>query len=485
MGMEQNQLESRELKLILFPSNERTTGQVGTIAMFVLSFILVIVSILYHHGGIIHPESHSYLPYYLSDKPLINKLYDSRILDQDMYQARELSYLFDYLDSKFIEWSISKGHPHFLSATTYIFLFITGMLIWRFSTIKLQLSSVFGTSFVLLFWTSPSIFLPGNFFRSAKVGVALLVTLLFMAIYDFVISTDQVNEQATSFQPWLVFFLLSLGMALFDRQGVYFAAMALTFFMFWSLFFPNKRMLIPISALAGALLLGHFYNRQIGPFLTQVLNHYSPNFTYQMIPLWKPLQHPAVYAWAGTSLYLDNLRFLLGNIPALLLGACLLILIIILGYKLTRDIKSSRRLSRVTVTGLGLFLCMVVLLIGLDALMVLRHTPIFDADIRRGYYWIPQVALLTLTVALCTSYLIKRFPSSKTIIILFLFLAILGNILALPVHNQIVIQGYIKQSYEYSPRLLYALQHLASPQNEVPADVYQDPIYQWFRNSLP
>ena len=442
-------------------------------------------SILYHHGGIIHPESYSYLPYYLSDKPLIYKLYDSKVLDQDMFQARELSYFFDYLDSKFIEWSISKGHPHFLSATTYIFLFITGMLIWRFSTLKLQLSPVFGISFVLLFWTSPSIFLAGNFFRSAKVGVALLVTILFMAIYDFLISTDQVHQQTAAFQPWLGFFLLSLGMSLFDRQGVYFAAMALTFFIFWSLFFPNKRMLTPISALAGALLLGQIYNRQIGPFLTQALNHYSPNFNYQMIPLWKPLQYPAVYAWAGTSLYLDNLRFLLGNIPALLAGACLLILVIILGYKVTRDIKSSRQLSRVTVAGLGLFLCMALLLIGLDALMVLRHTPIFDADIRRGYYWIPQVAILTLTVALCTSHWIKRFTTSTTIIALLLFLAILGNLLALPAHNQIIIQGYIKQSYEYSPRLLNALQHLASPQNEVPADVYQDPIYQWFRNSLP
>jgi hypothetical protein len=55
------------------------------------------------------------LPFYLSDTPLLNKLFDSRILEQYIYHIRELSYFLDFLDSKFIELRIENGFPHFLS----------------------------------------------------------------------------------------------------------------------------------------------------------------------------------------------------------------------------------------------------------------------------------------------------------------------------------------------------------------------------------
>ena len=72
------------------------------------------------------------LPYYLSHKPLWSKIYDSDVLDGGMYQARELSYLFDYIDCKFIDGCVALGQPHFLSVTHYVFMLLIGLELWRF-----------------------------------------------------------------------------------------------------------------------------------------------------------------------------------------------------------------------------------------------------------------------------------------------------------------------------------------------------------------
>jgi len=468
-------------KVTILQTNGFTVDRISQITVFLVSMILATGSILYHHGGIIHPEIQTYLPYYLSDGPLINKLYDSKVLDQDMYQARELSYFFDFIDSKFIEWSVSLGHPHFLSITTYIFLLVTGLLIWHFRKI-IALPAPTGIALVVLFWTTPSVFLAGIFFRSAKVGVALLAALLFLEIHGYLKAKHQ-NPKRHYLIRWLVFFGLGWVMTLFDRQGVYLAGMALIFLLFWGIFFPDKNMLLPISAISASLIMSYIYNYMIGPFLTQALNQYSPNFSYQHIPLWKIFKYPLIFAWASISLYLDTIRFMFGNIPLLITGIGLVLLIVRIFFTTYRELRSTGRLSRYTAAGAGAILCNVFLLIAMDALMVLRHNPLFDPDIRRVYYWIPQVTILFLTIAFFLSHIIKENKHLKNIVLLVLILAIAGNIYSLPQHNNIVINGYIKSANEYSPRLIEALQNISNVHYQVPADVLQDPVYQWFETS--
>jgi hypothetical protein len=400
-----------------------------------------------------------------------------------MYQARELSYFFDFLDSKFIEWSVSLGHPHFLSVTSYIFTFMIGLLIWHFSTKILSLPTLSGIALVILYWTSPNVFFGGIFFRSSKIGVALVAAILFITIHGYLNTAHQQPKRNNVLAQWLAFFGLAVTMTLFDRQGVFLTGMAWTLLLWWSFFFPNKKMLVPVSAITASLITSETYNRVIGPFLTQSLNHYSPNFTYQHLPLWKIIEHPLVYAWAGTSLYLDSVRFMLGNIPLLAAGAGLILLIALLVFTTYKEKRSAGRLSRYTVASLGLILCNVFLLIGLDALMVLRHTPLFDADIRRVYYWIPQVTILLLTMAVGLSHLIKKNIIPRNIVLLALLLAIAGNIYAIPKHNDIVLNGYIKPANEYSPKLIEALQNISNTHYLAPSDVIQDPVYQWFEKS--
>lgn len=457
-------------------------AHIGTKLVIFISLSLISLSVIYHHGGVIHPEDYTYLPYYLSDKPLINKLYDSKVLDQDMYQARELSYFFDYFDSRFIELSTKLGYPHFISATNYVFLLGISLLIWHFSTKMVKLSPISGLAFVLLFWTSPSIFLAGNFFRSAKVGVALSAAALFLLIFKFLSAENQSTKSRFSIYQWSIFFCISWIMTLFDRQGVYLLGTLICFVLFWSIFFPRKSNFMLLSSLLGSMIFSFIYNYAIGPLLTISLNHYSPNFSYQHMPWGKFFSYLIPYIWAGTSLYLDTIRFMLGDIPAAAIAIILCILLFITIFCIYRELKSKKRLETWAVAGLGIILCNAVLFIVLNALMVLRHTSIFDPDVRRVYYWIPEVTILYMTIALCLSR-VSNSKYNKTIQLI-LILAVVGNIFALSHHNDIVIHGHLKSSVEYSPILLDSLRNINNDQYQVTPEVSQDLIYNWFKQEL-
>ena len=89
--------------------------KISILHVLLLSFLLALISIVTMEKGVLHQEMCIRLPFYLSDTPMLHKIFDSQIVDGDMYQARELSYVFDFLDCKFVEFSMGKGFPHFLS----------------------------------------------------------------------------------------------------------------------------------------------------------------------------------------------------------------------------------------------------------------------------------------------------------------------------------------------------------------------------------
>jgi hypothetical protein len=104
-----------------------------------VALVMTVISVACRHGGVLYYEIVARLPYYLSHGPLLNKLYDSDYLDGGMYQARELSYLFDYVDCKFIACCVALGHPHFFSLTNYVFLAAISLVLWRFGVEELKL----------------------------------------------------------------------------------------------------------------------------------------------------------------------------------------------------------------------------------------------------------------------------------------------------------------------------------------------------------
>lgn len=88
---------------------------------------------------------------YLSGQPLLSKLYNSNILDNGLFQARELSYFFDFIDCRFIIWCAVHGCYHFLSLTHYLFSILIGLIIWQFSVKELKLKPLIGVCMVMFF----------------------------------------------------------------------------------------------------------------------------------------------------------------------------------------------------------------------------------------------------------------------------------------------------------------------------------------------
>src|SRR5206468_6433272 len=130
-----------------------------------------------------------------------------------------------------------------------------------------------------LYWTSPSVFLAGNYFRSSKNGVALTGAILFLLLHQFLNAEDSKPQKQISQYTWLTVCGISWVSTLFDRQGYYFVGMIILFVLFWNLALPHTNNIIMLIAFGASLCLGLIYNHLIAPFLTESLNHYRPNFS--------------------------------------------------------------------------------------------------------------------------------------------------------------------------------------------------------------
>lgn len=120
-------------------------------------------------GGYVNPEAETFIPHYLANAPLMGILFDPAHNDWGSYQARELSYVFDWIDCRFLVFSAAAGFPHFLSLTHYAGAALIAIAIWTFSQRALRLGPAASMALVGLWLTSPCVLLGGNFYRSAKI----------------------------------------------------------------------------------------------------------------------------------------------------------------------------------------------------------------------------------------------------------------------------------------------------------------------------
>ena len=74
--------------------------------------------------GLLHPEALERIPNYLDERNLFQKVYDIDKNEYGLYQARELSHFFDFIDANFIKLSAYVGLPHFYSLVYFISIFI-------------------------------------------------------------------------------------------------------------------------------------------------------------------------------------------------------------------------------------------------------------------------------------------------------------------------------------------------------------------------
>jgi hypothetical protein len=291
-------------------SRERLTDT-GLLFLLVVSFWIASAQSL--RLGVLNNEGYWYLPYYLSDRPLLAKLFDSRYTEVGLYQARELSYLFDWLDSVFIAACVHVGVPHFLSVTYFVFSLLIVVSLWRFGRRQLGLDRAVLWLLLAMYLSGPHALLSGSYSRTAKIGVALALVRAVLVVHR-ALSRPRAPVAGRSLWEGLTLAAWCVVACGFDRQGVFLTACLAIVLGVWSLGRGDTRACVLLSAPAGALMVAALYNRTVAPALTWHLNGYWPDFSYQHLPLSDLYADPLYYLREGGLLVLDILRFTYGHL---------------------------------------------------------------------------------------------------------------------------------------------------------------------------
>lgn len=248
---------------------------------------ILLLEALFSAGGGFHVETVGYIPHYLNlaGKPLGAIIFDPVSTDLGNYQARELSYLVDLWDVRFLAWSAKLGAVHFYSFSQW-FLMVLTVLVQQYGTRKLfpQLPGYFATLFSLAFVLLPCVS-ANMYFRSAKHGTAFLFTLIvYLTIYLF--RKTCIKNAPGAFAGLAAALVLA---PLFDRQALFFVSLYTVGT--GLLLSAQKKFSLPVQPLAGAGIAGicaclfaALYNLFIAPALIQYWNGYTPSFAVQNMP---------------------------------------------------------------------------------------------------------------------------------------------------------------------------------------------------------
>lgn len=459
---------------------EQINEKITVLHVILASLLFTILSIVYHQGGMLHPEMYVRLPFYLSAKPILNKIFDSNILDVGLFRARELSYFLDFLDIKLIELSVKLGFPHFLSLIHYLFAIIISCLIWQFCVKDLNLAPLIGMGWVFILWTSPTFFLGGDMFRDGKIAVVLLTAILFRDIYRIAKDSTFENSPPVSKKFWWAYFLALFAMTLLDEQGVYLNITILVFLSIWWIFFRRKEIFIALAISTASLVLHLLYRFLIAPALTLALNGYWPLLTYQQLPQNVNAFNFGHYLSNGLLLYLDTFRYLIGNPPQPVALVILLLLILFPAvYLYTRKDLSTDKRKIFSLTLIELLITTFFMVIAMNSGMIAMHPPLMWPGSGLVYYWLPTDILFLMTLlVLVSAFINSHFP--KWILTLAIFAAIIGNIFALPKDKTIMLQGDLSKYYQSSPALLSAIKNIGTSEETQDSTILSNPVYQFF-----
>lgn len=451
--------------------------KISLLHVVILSFLLALFSVIYMDGGFLNREQYVRLPFYMSDIPLLKKIFDSRILDDGCYRAREISYFLDVIDYKFVQFSVEAGFPHFLSLTHYTLSIATGCVLWLFCAKELNLHPMLGVGWLILFWTSPCIFF-NSLNRTGKIWTTFLTAILFYLIYKIVVTplSEKIDFRSPAKKNFISFFLIMFMMTFLDEQGTFLMFAALIFLFMWNFLIHNKNIYM-ILLIGAVLVFFHgFYRYLIAPELTLMINGYRPDFAFQSIPFLYFVQHLPMLFLSGLSLYLDTLRFLVGNPPVWVMYGLLFLFLLFSAYYLRNVSDDNRKIFIPAFIGL---LTIHLLIVLMHALMILKLPGLFSPALRRVYHWSPTLIVLAMTLAILT-HIVCKAHVPKWLIIITMCVAVMGNIIALPQHKSILSQAHWKTYIGPSRVLLSALKDIQSFKNTNDPLIKANPIFQLF-----
>jgi len=405
-------------------------------ALRVALLAVLLAPALFWRGGVLEEETIVFLDHYLDQRTVVQKVLDPHGNDFETYQARELSYLFDFLDAQWLRALFRAGMVLFIPPSALLASILTWAVFARGSGRAFPALPAVTRSLVLLVLLTNYVFLTtmGLFYRATK---PLLVPVLLGALFFLWTRLRASAEPAAPSRDFLAMLGLGCLMSAFDRQGFfYLAVIAGALGLSWVV--RRTGGALGVGALA-AILASAAYNYRFGPWLIHAVNGYWPRFNYQRMPL-KKLLDPAYYVKAA-ELLPGYAATLFGGFPPWLFGiaaaAALAAWLRLRRSNEAAPAATSRPVARWLGPALiALFLASQVFMF---AAMIMRYPQVYDwADHRLWYYPWPFQAILAFSLLAAFDAVRPRTgPRGQRLVDVALVLLAVANVAHWPRHRDV------------------------------------------------
>lgn len=385
----------------------------GRIALVVARLLIgaaAIAPVWFWSGGVLEEEATVFIQQYLDDRGLFRTVLDPSTNDFGTYQARELSYFFDFLDAQVFRGLMAMDVVAFIPATAVAAsLLIIG--IFHAGTMRLQGLPALTSALLLLLFLSNFVYLVtmGMYYRSTK---PLLAPVLMATVFHLAGWFDGRRDRTRT--AMLVFVAFGL-MSLLDRQGYVYAITGASLLAGHAVI--SRGGWSVAAAGAAAVVVATVYDFWIGPALVWVANGYAPDRWYQHVPVGS-LYGFTPYAQAAELLG-AGLTTLLGGLPAWLAAGAMFALA-------AASVARARNRARTALVLIVIAGSQVLMFAG----MVVRHSPVYEwIDHRYWYYPLPfQAMVVALAAVLLDRVLAGGAPSRARVVNMALAAAIAANV---------------------------------------------------------
>ena len=405
------------------------------------------------NGGTLDTEAIVFFSQYTSDRPFLAKIFHPRANDFWTYQARELSYLFDYIDTMLYKHAVAPMAPALLVPPSSLVLPSAISLVFHAAVVRCGLNR--GTGLLLLAcFLSSFVFVStmGVFYRSGKPILAATLLVWLFHLYDVNArrSPESLRGARPITRPGLVAFGLAVVVGLLDRQGAFYVLAATgVLLVHYAL---TRRLGDLVVATGAAGIAVQVYNLKLGPWAIHRLNGYWPDFHYQDVPI---TLIPSRLR-AAMQMTAENVSLMFGGYaPGAVILALLLVFVVCRIARRRGDPPptGNRGAALRLLSYLGLGCTAQVLMF---ALMIARHPVVFEwLDHRYWYYPLPFLAIVLFGVSVALKPVLDiASKRERRIVHALLGLMIIGNLASLPHFKRTMTGGpWFRPVYDQSVEL--------------------------------
>ncbi|MBN8216015.1 MAG: hypothetical protein J0L75_05200 [Spirochaetes bacterium] len=421
---------------------------------FALAFLLLALSLVVnHHNGIRHMEANWYFGHYLDPHSgFLSKIFN--VVDSDAshyFRAREVSTLFNYLDTQLVFWGFAAGFPHLLSLVHYLALALLVVAYGFFARTLFGNRGIFLSGLLLLaYLSSPSVFFTGFYFRTGKTLVALLMVVSAAFLLGlWRTAKDAGPADRRHFVAAGFAFLLGASLGLLDEIGLAYLGVITGFLALQLIVQRPPRLRASWIGLVAALAFVFLYRSWLGPMIVR-------HFVAGDQSLWtvgggaKLRLAQLIPNLDALRLFLSYFGMMLGNLPPVPALAAVGLACAVFVKGSPWDIAAASPLvrwsARLSAPAAQAAMAIAAILVILQ-LMALQHKAILWEDVIRIYYAVPfgAVFLLGLSAALAALLADPRVPAWPLAALLSLALCL--NLVALPGHRTVIAQGHLSNTH--------------------------------------